>query len=127
MALLMDVVQWFWIVGAAVAGAVVGAAGCHWHLGRAIAHLNDRLARSEQARAGAVERSMQAREQIAKLNEAITELRKAHTRRPAEESRSERTARAEQALSQVAAEDKTILMPRTATLQAFADTQTLER
>ena len=124
---LMDLVQSLWIAGAAVAGAALGAFTCHRHLSRVIVRLNDRLVRSEQARAGAIERSAQAREQIAKLNEAISELRKAHTRRPAEESRGERTARAEEALSQAAAEDRTILMPRTASLQAFADTQTLER
>ncbi len=123
----MDAVQWMGVAGALMAGTVFGAAGCHWYLSRAIARLNDRLARSEQARAGAVERSAQAREQIAKLNEANTELRKLHTRRSAEEEKRERAARAEESLKHAAAEDKTIIMPRQATLQAFADTQTLER
>ena len=123
----MNAVQWIWIASALLAGAALGAAACHWVLRRSIGRLNERLVRSEQARAGAVERSTQAREQVAKLNQAIDELRKQLTRRSAEDERRERAARAEESLQQAAAEDKTIILPRNSTLQAFADTQTLER
>ncbi|HET9822809.1 MAG TPA: hypothetical protein VFQ16_13390 [Burkholderiaceae bacterium] len=123
----MNAVHWIWIASALLAGAALGAASCHWFLRRTITRLNDRLVRSEQARAGAIERSTQAREQVAKLNQAIDELRKQLTRRSAEDERRERTARAEESLKQASAEDKTIILPRHSTLQAFADTQTLER
>ena len=123
----MNAVQWIWIASALLAGAALGAAACHWVLRRSIGRLNERLVRSEQARAGAVERSTQAREQVAKLNQAIDELRKQLTRRSAEDERRERAARAEESLQQAAAEDKKIILPRNSTLQAFADTQTLER
>lgn len=123
----MNVVQWIWIASALLAGSVLGAAVCYGVLRRTIARLNERLVRSEQARAGAVERSMQAREQVAKLNQSIDELRKQLTRRGTEDEKRERAARAEESLQQATAEDKTIILPRNATLQAFADTQTLER
>lgn len=123
----MDAVQWIWIAGALLAGAAIGVAGCHGVMGRTVSRLNERLVRSEQARAGAVERSMQAREQVARLNQAIDELRKQLTRRSAEDERRERAARAEESLQQAAAEERTLILPRHSPLQAFADTQTFER
>ena len=123
----MDAVQWIWIAGALIAGAAVGVAGCHRVMGRSISRLNERLLRSEQARVGAVERSMQAREQIGKLNQAIDELRKQLTRRSADDERRERAARAEESLQQAAAAEKTLMLPRSSQLQAFADTQPVER
>ena len=127
----MEAAHWIWLAAGATGGVLVGAAACHWHLSRAIAVLNERLSRSEQARNGAVERSAQARAQIAQLNRAITELRKAHSMQTAPErraeTRQEREARAEAALTQASVEDKTLVQPRHGTLQAFADTQTFER
>lgn len=75
----MDTLSLLWIGGAGAAGAVAGAAACHWHLSRRFAVLRERVDRAEQARNGAIERSAQAREQIAQLNKAIDELRRAHS------------------------------------------------
>lgn len=75
----MDTLSLLWISGAGAAGAVAGAAACHWHLSRRFAVLRERVERAEQARNGAIERSAQAREQIAQLNKAIDELRRAHS------------------------------------------------
>lgn len=118
----MEALQWISMAGSAIGGLLVGAAACHRYLGRTIAELQDRLMRSEQARVGAVERSAQAREQIAQLNRAITELRKAHTHRTPSEDRRDRTARAEEALRQAGGADGAGGSGREP-LQAFADTQ----
>jgi cell division septum initiation protein DivIVA len=75
----MDTLHFLTLAGAAIGGAMVGAAACYWPLSRVISELRDRLERSEQARNGAVERSAQAREQIAQLNRSITELRRTHS------------------------------------------------
>jgi chromosome segregation ATPase len=117
----MDTLQWIGIAGAALAGAIAGVLGWHWHLGRTIDALRRRLEKSEQARNGALERSAQAREQIVQLNKAITELRKTHTKLSPEIERRERSQRAEKALADVGADEKTLVVPRDA-LQVFADT-----
>ena len=116
----MDTLPLWGLAGAAIGGALAGAAVCYWPLSRAIAELRLRLERSEQARNGAVERSAQAREQIAQLNRAITELRRAHSARPAQASQREQM---EKTLAE--GEEKTLVMPRRETVQAFADTQVM--
>ena len=90
----MDTLQLLGLAGAAIAGGLVGAASCYWPLSRAIVQLRLRLERSEKVRAGAVERSVQAREQIAQLNRAISELRRAHSRRAVQDAVHEPTTRA---------------------------------
>jgi hypothetical protein len=96
---------------AALGGSLVGAAVCNWLGRQKINQLQQRLARSEEARNGAVERSVHAREQISQLSKAISDLRKAHhTARssavgePAT-SADERRALAERALEAAAAHD----------------------
>jgi predicted nucleic acid-binding Zn-ribbon protein len=125
----MDYSSILWIAGAAVAGALAGATACHWHLSRRFALLRDRIDRAEQARNGAIERSAQAREQIAQLNKAIDELRRSHSARGTGEraSRStadERRTAAERALA--AADERNLLLPQRDTPQAFADTEVLK-
>lgn len=122
----MDTLPLLGLAGAALGGALVGAAACYWPLSRAIAELRLRLARSEQARNGAVERSAQARDQIAQLNRAITDLRRAHSARPTPSPQSLQASQREQlekALDE--GEEKTLVLPRRETVQAFADTQLL--
>ena len=63
---------------AALGGGLLGAAVCGWLSRQKIEQLQQRLARSEEARNGAIERSVQAREQIGQLSKAISDLRKAH-------------------------------------------------
>ena len=75
----MDSLPFLALAGAAVGGAVVGALACWWPLSRRLVELRNRLAQSEQVRAGAVDRSAKAREQIAQLNRAIAELRRSHS------------------------------------------------
>lgn len=75
----MDPLPLLAVAGATVGGAIVGAAACFWPLQRVIKGLRERVERTEQARNGAVERSAQAREQIAQLNRAITDLRRTHS------------------------------------------------
>lgn len=106
---------------AAAAGAAVGGGLCYWLLQRSIAQLRARLERSEQARSGAVERSAQAREQIAQLNRAITELRRTHSPAP-------KPAAARDALEKALAEsdEKTLVLPRRETTSAFAATQVMD-
>jgi hypothetical protein len=119
----MEAVQWFSMVGAFLGGAAIGAAACYWPLNRSNVALREHLARAEQARNGAVERSAQAREQIAQLNKAIADMRKSHAFRTGADDRRERAARAEEALRQANPAGPVIAGP----LKAFADTQTLER
>lgn len=125
----MDPTALLWIGAAAAGGAAAGAAGTWWHLSRRIDVLRERMERSEQARNGAVERSAQAREQIAQLNKAITELRKAHSMRGSlpSESAEERRALAEKALDAARSDEKTLVMPRPPQLVVFADTEVLEK
>jgi uncharacterized protein involved in exopolysaccharide biosynthesis len=120
----MDALQYVWIGGAALGGGLIGAASCYWTLSRTIEALRQRLERAEQARNGAVERSAQAREQIAQLNKAIAELRRAHTARalsaPKASDTDERRERAEKALAEAGGQDRP--MPRA----VFADTEVLD-
>lgn len=116
----MDTLPLLAIAGAAVGGAVAGAAACYWPLSRLIIELRGRLAHSEQARAGAVERSANAREQIAQLNRAITELRRAHsTQAKLGASRED----VEKALAE--GDEKTHEQARRGPPQAFADTEVM--
>jgi chromosome segregation ATPase len=126
----MDPLPFLLMLGSAVIGALVGAAACFWPLSRSIAGLRARLERSEQARNGAVERSAQAREQIAQLNRAITELRRAHMTHAAPASASaapqDLAAAREQIEKALAAGDeKTLALPHRDNVQAFADTQVM--
>jgi chromosome segregation ATPase len=121
----MDALHFVWIGGAALGGGLIGAASCYWPLRRTIDALRQRLERAEQARNGAVERSAQAREQIAQLNKAISELRRAHTARsvapPKVGEPEDLRARAEKALAD-AGQDRALTMPRA----VFADTEVLD-
>ena len=116
----MDTLPLLAIAGAAVGGALAGSAACYWPFSRIIIELRARLERSEQARNGAVERSAQAREQIAQLNRAITELRRTHSAQPSPVSSREQ---AEKALAE--GDEKTLVLPRREAVQAFADTQVM--
>ncbi|HET9976863.1 MAG TPA: hypothetical protein VFQ20_05460 [Burkholderiaceae bacterium] len=125
---------WIWIVVAATTSAALGALACFVVLKRSHALLQERLVRTEQARNGAVERSAQAREQIAQLNRAIDELRRTHSMRPPagppvartlEEQRAERRERAEKALREASADAATLVLQR-GPMQAFADTLPLD-
>ncbi len=116
----MDTLPLMAFAGTAVGGALAGAAACYWPLSRVLGELRERLERSEQARNGAVERSAQAREQIAQLNRAITELRRTHSSHAGPVSPLEQV---EKVLAE--GDEKTLVMPRRETAQAFADTQIL--
>lgn len=125
---------WIWIVLAATMSAALGALACFAVLRRSHALLQERLVRTEQARNGAVERSAQAREQIAQLNRAIDEMRRAHSKRPAtgapvartdEEQRAERRERAEKALRE-ASPKAAALAEAGEPMQVFADTLPLD-
>jgi hypothetical protein len=89
---------------AALGGGVAGAVGCRLHLRQQMSLLQQRLLRSEEARNGAIERSANAREQIAQLSKAISELRRTHrparAAAPAASNAQERRAAAEHALAQ---------------------------
>lgn len=116
----MDPLPLLAIAGATVGGAIVGAAACYWPLQRAIKGLRERLERSEHARNGAVERSAKAREQIAQLDRAITDLRRAHSTHPAS------SASREQLEKSLAASDASRPVASQAPVpQAFADTQVM--
>lgn len=99
------------LCAAALGGCIVGVVAHRWHSRQSISQLQQRLLRSEEARNGAIERSVNAREQIALLSKAISDLRRAnHTVRSgpaaassAATSADERRALAERALE--AAED----------------------
>lgn len=124
----MDSLQWLWIAGAALAGAAAGVSLCHWQMSRTIELLRQRIERAEQARNGAIERSAQAREQIAQLNQAIAAMRRTHSARAAAQLAApgpeERRARAEKALSEVRSDDAAPSRPELP--QAFRDTEVLE-
>ncbi len=96
---------------AAVIGGLLGASVYGWLGRQKIEQLQQRLARSEEARNGAIERSVHAREQIGQLSKAISDLRKAHhtvRQSPVGEvaaSADERRALAERALESAAAHD----------------------
>jgi thioesterase domain-containing protein len=99
------------ICGAALVGGLLGAAVCGWMGRQKIDQLQQRLARSEEARNGAIERSVHAREQIGQLSKAISDMRRAHhagRQGPVTEpatSADERRALAERALAVAAAHD----------------------
>ena len=122
----MDPLPLLAVAGATVGGAMVGAAACFWPVQRVIKGLRERLERSEQARNGAVERSAQAREQIAQLNRAITELRRVHSTHAASSASREQLEKSlatgdapPQAASQAALQADSA--------QAFADTQVMSK
>ena len=118
----MDTLPLLTISGAAVGGVLAGAAACYWPLSRVITDLRERLERSEQARNGAVERSAQAREQIAQLNRAITDLRRVHS------SPTSQTPSREQVESALAEGDKkTLALADGDSVQTFADTQEMSK
>ena len=114
----MDSLPFLAIAGAAVSGALAGAGAAYWPMARVITALRERLARSEQARNGAVERSAQAREQIAQLNRAITELRRTHTAPATQASPRDQVEKS-------LAEGDNLVLPRREAVQAFADTQVM--
>ena len=124
----MDSLQWLWIAGVALAGAALGASLCHWQMSRTVELLRQRIERAEQARNGAIERSAQAREQIAQLNQAIAAMRRTHSARAAADlvaaGPEERRERAEKSLAGARPDDWT--QPRDALPQAFRDTEVLE-
>ncbi len=124
----MDTLHFLTLAGAAVGGAMVGAAACYWPLSRVLGELRDRLERSEQARNGAVERSAQAREQIAQLNRAITELRRTHSAHSdlvkARALVQPRTL-VENALAD--GDKRTLGLPHLDGAQGFADTQVMSK
>lgn len=96
---------------AALGGGLLGAAMSRWLGRQKIEQLQQRLARSEEARNGAIERSVQAREQIGQLSKAISDLRRTHhtvRQSPVSDpatSADERRALAERALEAAAAYD----------------------
>jgi len=111
----MDTMHILVLAGATLGGGLAGAFACYSPLSRVITELRERLERSEQARNGAVERSAQAREQIAQLNRSITELRRAHS--------ASTVAREQVAKSLAAGDERILAMSRREPAQAFADTQ----
>lgn len=109
---------------------MVGALVCHWHGRQKLEQMQQRLLRSEEARNGAIERSANARDQIAQLSKAISDMRKAHhTARSgaaglaaaAAMSADERRAMAERALDAAAASDAR--SARSGKLVLFANTE----
>lgn len=101
----MQAIHLIHICLAALGGGVAGAIGYRFHARQQISVLQQRLLRSEEARNGAIERSANAREQIAQLSKAISELRRSHqpartAAKPAQSSAEERRAAAERALAQ---------------------------
>jgi len=110
----MDTLPLLAIAGAAVGGAVAGAVVCYWPLSRVIIELRRRLAHSEQARAGAVEGSARAREQIAQLNRAITELRRVRSTPAA-------VASSRDTVEQASAKDEPVASSRESVEKALAE------
>ena len=128
----MESLQWLWFTGAALAGATAGAVACHWHMNRAIDNLRQRVERAEQARNGAIERSAQAREQIAQLNQAIAAIRRSHSVRAANAAPNaaattaeERRERAEKALADARPDDATLVQAPPSRPIAFPDTEVM--
>jgi hypothetical protein len=121
------------LCAAALGGSIVGAVAHHWHSRQKIDQLQQRLLRSEEARNGAIERSAHAREQIAQLSKAITDLRKAHhtvrsgsagSAAVAPTSADERRVLAERALEAAAASDAK--SPSSGKVVLFANTEPME-
>lgn len=116
---------------AALVGGLLGAAVCGWLGRQKLEQLQQRLARSEEARNGAIERSVQAREQIGQLSKAISDMRRAHhagrqgpIAQPAP-SADERRALAERALEAAAAHDAKS-SPSSGKVVLFANTEPME-
>jgi hypothetical protein len=108
----VQAIHWFLIGAAVLAAGALGAAATHWQARQKLANLQQRLLRSEEARNGAIEHSARAREQIAQLSKAITDLRRLHqparSGPPQEEAiaaAETRRANAERALLAAAAAD----------------------
>jgi hypothetical protein len=122
----MDTLPLLAFAGAAIGGAVAGAAACYWLLSRAIIELRRRVAHAEQAHTAAIERSAQARDQVAQLNRAITELRRARSI-PVAASVQATVSPSREAVEKALAEgdEKTRALPRQGASQAFADTQVM--
>ena len=122
----METLPLLLMFGGAVVGALTGAAACYWPLNRTIIDLRARVERSEQARNGAVERSAQAREQIAQLNRAITELRRTHSAHSTAGSQASYASSREQVENALAeGDEKTLVLPPREGVQVFADTQVM--
>lgn len=128
----MDSLQWLWFSGASIAGATAGAVACHWHMNRTIDMLRQRIERAEQARNGAIERSAQAREQIAQLNQAIAAIRRSHSVRGSAAApvavattAEERRERAEKALADARPDDATLVQASPTMPMAFPDTEVM--
>lgn len=117
----------------ALGGSVVGAVAHRWFSRQKVDQMQQRLLRSEEARNGAIERSVQAREQIAQLSKAISDLRKAHhtvrsgpVSSPAT-SADERRALAERALAAAADCDAKSSSPASSgKVVLFANTEPME-
>lgn len=127
----MQAIQLVLICSAALAGVLLGAAGYRWHMRQRLAQLQQRLLRSEEARNGAIERSAQAREQIAQLSKAIADIRKSHQPtggpRPAAPTAEERRAMAELAFAEAGATgDSSEAAKRSSKVILFANTQPME-
>ena len=120
----MDSLPILALAGAAVGGALVGALACWWPLSRMLIDLRSRLVHSEQVRAGAVDRSAKAREQIAQLNRAIADLRRTHN--PPSSPASSSTRSPQEAIDKALAEgDRKAFDTRPTATPGFADTEVL--
>ena len=125
----MQSLQLIQICVAALGGGVVGAVAQRWLSRQKSEQLQQRLLRSEEARNGAIERSVQAREQIAQLSKAISDLRKAHhtvrggPAAAATTTADERRALAERALEAAAACDAKSASASSGKVVLFANTE----
>ncbi len=100
----MQVLSLIEISVAALIGGAVGALTARWLMRQKVELLQQRLVRAEEARNGALERSANARDQIAQLSKAISDLRRSHQPARATAARpastpEERRAAAERALA----------------------------
>jgi hypothetical protein len=129
----MQSLQLIQLCASALGGSVAGAMTHRWLSRQKIEQMQQRLLRSEEARNGAIERSVQAREQIAQLSKAISDLRKAHhTVRSgpvgdtATTSADERRALAERALAAAANYDAKPASAASGKVVLFANTEPME-
>jgi hypothetical protein len=128
----MQSLQLFQLGVSALGGSIVGAVAHRWLSRQKIDQMQQRLLRSEEARNGAIERSVQAREQIAQLSKAISDLRKAHhTTRSGPASTpsttaDERRALAESALAAAAGCDAKLAAASSGKVVLFANTEPME-
>jgi hypothetical protein len=126
----MQSIQLIQLCVAALGGGLLGAWVCSWLGRQKIDQLQQRLARSEEARNGAIERSVHAREQIGQLSKAISDLRRAHhtvrsspVGEPVATSADERRALAERALEAAAAHDAKSTSSSGGKVVLFANTE----